>query len=45
MKPHSALNWLAPLIFALALAAVAAGLFVQGGEGPYTFVIARRQSL
>jgi hypothetical protein len=37
MSKKSVLTWLIPLIVVLALVTALAGLFVQGGEGTYTF--------
>jgi hypothetical protein len=37
MKKQSALDWLIPLIVALGLIVAGAGLFWQGGDGPYAF--------
>lgn len=37
MSKQSPLIWLVPLIALLALATAGAGLFIQGGPGPYTF--------
>lgn len=37
MKPGSALNWLVPLIAVLAVIVAGAGLFLQGGDGPFSF--------
>jgi hypothetical protein len=45
MKKQPALNWLVPLIGFLALAASGAGLFWQGGKGPYPFTTLRGQTV
>ena len=37
MKTQSVLNWLVPLIAVLAIIMSTAGLFTQGGNGPFTF--------
>ena len=37
MKQQSALIWLVPLIAVLAVITAGSGLFLQGGEGPFTF--------
>ena len=37
MKNQAALNWLLPLIGILALVASGAGMFWQGGDGPFPF--------
>jgi hypothetical protein len=38
---HKALNWLVPLIAILALIGALAGLFLPGGNGPFTFTSLR----
>lgn len=43
MKPQRALNWLVPIIAILGLIASGAGLFVQGGDGPFSFTTLRGQ--
>ena len=45
MHKPAALNWLVPLIAALALITAGTGLFSQGGEGPYTFQTLHGQSV
>jgi hypothetical protein len=45
MKNQSALNWLIPLISALALVAASAGLFWQDGGGPFSFTTVRGESV
>lgn len=42
---HKALTWLVPLIAILALIGALAGLFLPGGEGPFTFTTLREQDV
>jgi hypothetical protein len=45
MQKHSALIWLVPLIAVIAVLTAGAGLFLQGGAGPYTFTTLHGQTV